>query len=62
MDILQPGINLDYEEEEKDTSLQLLPPVEASQSVAKFRKDPEQPTASLEGNINPLFTINFLVN
>ena len=48
---LQPGgINLDYgEEEEDDTALQLLPPREASQSVAKFRKDPEQPTASLQG-------------
>ena len=44
-------INLDYgeEEEEDDPSLQLLPPREASQSVAKFRKDPEQPTASLHG-------------
>ena len=52
---LQPGggggINLDYgeEDEEDDTALQLLPSREASQSVAKFRKDPEQPTASLLG-------------
>ena len=52
---LQPGggINLDYgedEDEEDDTALQLLPSREASQSVAKFRKDPEQPTASLQGD------------
>ena len=45
------GLNLDYdqEEEEAESGLQLLPPREASQSVAKFRKDPEQPAASLEG-------------
>ena len=52
---LQPngggGLNLDYEDEdeEAESGLQLLPPREASQSVAKFRKDPEQPAASLEG-------------
>ena len=50
---LQPnggGFNLDYEEEDEvEGGLQLLPPREASQSVAKFRKDPEQPAASLEG-------------
>ena len=49
---LQPngGLNLDYEDEEgAEGGLQLLPPREASQSVAKFRKDPEQPAASLEG-------------
>ena len=57
IDSLQPnsglgggGLNLDYEDEEEDEGgLQLLPPREASQSVAKFRKDPEQPAASLEG-------------
>ena len=48
------GLNLDYEAEEEveegaEGGLQLLPPREASQSVAKFRKDPEQPAASLEG-------------
>ena len=61
---LQPGggINLDYgEEEEDDTALQLLPPREASQSVAKFRKDPEQPAASLEGKLISLYLCGFVV-
>ena len=41
--------NYDYRDD--DAKLQLLPPKEASQSVAKFRKDPEQPTAaSIQGN------------
>ena len=53
------GINLDYGEEEDDTALQLLPPREASQSVAKFRKDPEQPTASLRGE-NIVISCDFL--